>query len=554
MAVICLDAQKAFDVVDHDILRLKVHKAGITGKLWLLIDDLHCGVSESVRWKGAHSRTYKVSQGVRQGGILSTWLYKLYVNDLLQQLQASGIGHHIGPEYVGCPTVADDVLLLANNHFQIQAMLTMCDQYATSNKYTIHPTKSMVTYHTKPKTALEKSYPLDQCFLGTDPITHSDTFTHLGQEWAAGRKAPDIDKHIKTARNTAYALMNSGLHGENGLNPRISKSIISSHVVPRLLYGLEATCLLKREIKALESFHKDLLRRVQGLNDRVATEAVYLLLGEIPIEATLHMRSLGLYGMIARLGDHALRRIALRQMALHDQKSTSWFGYIAGLGELYGIDVHAILTTPWEKDTWRLHVNRTVTLHWHYKLITSALNKSTLKLLTLETLSPGQCHTIWQTCPPNMFQVKAAMTRAKILTGTYDLQIRRAKFNQHNTDPTCTLCQATTEDTAHFILHCQALASTREPYINRISLLLLDHGHTLPASDDEWCKLVVGGSLPANSILSNAHHRCHSIRSQRSQFKQCNICSCIRNDINELCNSLCSHLNKNRQHIMNTLL
>ncbi len=41
LMVATLDIEKAFDVVDHDILRIKLNSAGIRGKLWLLIDDLH---------------------------------------------------------------------------------------------------------------------------------------------------------------------------------------------------------------------------------------------------------------------------------------------------------------------------------------------------------------------------------------------------------------------------------------------------------------------------------------------------------------------------------
>ena len=77
LVVACLDAQKAFDVVDHNCLRLKLDSIGIKGKLWLLIDNLHLDINEVVKWKGHFSDGYTVKQGVRQGGILSTYLYKV---------------------------------------------------------------------------------------------------------------------------------------------------------------------------------------------------------------------------------------------------------------------------------------------------------------------------------------------------------------------------------------------------------------------------------------------------------------------------------------------
>ena len=120
--VACLDAQKAFDVVDHNLLRLKLDSIGIKGKLWLLIDNLHLDINEVVEWKRHFSDGYTMKQGIRQGGILSTYLYKVYINSLLLMLERSGLGVSIGGLYLGAPTCADDVFLLADDCFQSQAM------------------------------------------------------------------------------------------------------------------------------------------------------------------------------------------------------------------------------------------------------------------------------------------------------------------------------------------------------------------------------------------------------------------------------------------------
>ena len=120
-----------------------------------------------------------------------------------------------------------------------------------------------------------------------------------------------MDARVKLARNTAYSLIGVGLHGSNGLNPKASCRIIQTYVVPRLLYGLEAICLNKTEVEKLESFYRNLLRMIQGLNDRCANEAVYLLPGVMPISAQLHSRVLGLAGSISRLPGHLMNRLAL---------------------------------------------------------------------------------------------------------------------------------------------------------------------------------------------------------------------------------------------------
>jgi hypothetical protein len=37
--------------------------------------------------------------------------------------------------------------------------------------------------------------------------------------------------------------MGAGLHGLNGLNPKVSIHIIRIYVIPRLIYGLETICI-----------------------------------------------------------------------------------------------------------------------------------------------------------------------------------------------------------------------------------------------------------------------------------------------------------------------
>ena len=72
-----LDARKAFDVVNHQVLKTKLYNSPNCGRLWNMIDDLYTGGNEVIRWNGKYSSPYQVKQGVKQGGILSPCLYKL---------------------------------------------------------------------------------------------------------------------------------------------------------------------------------------------------------------------------------------------------------------------------------------------------------------------------------------------------------------------------------------------------------------------------------------------------------------------------------------------
>ena len=82
-------------------------------------------------------------------------LYKGYINALLDQLECSDIGCSLGCVFIGSPTCANDVLLLATSHSDLQVMIDCCYAYATRHHYKLHPQKSIVTkqigQQTKPK-------------------------------------------------------------------------------------------------------------------------------------------------------------------------------------------------------------------------------------------------------------------------------------------------------------------------------------------------------------------------------------------------------------------
>jgi len=44
---------------------------------------------------------FSILCGVRQGGVLSPYLYAIYVDDLINELRSSGYGAHIGSVFVG---------------------------------------------------------------------------------------------------------------------------------------------------------------------------------------------------------------------------------------------------------------------------------------------------------------------------------------------------------------------------------------------------------------------------------------------------------------------
>ena len=82
-----LDSQKAFDVVHHAILLDKLYQKNIQDTSWLVIKDLYQDLSSRVKWASGISDSFPINQGVRQGGILSTGLYKVNIDEASKNLE-----------------------------------------------------------------------------------------------------------------------------------------------------------------------------------------------------------------------------------------------------------------------------------------------------------------------------------------------------------------------------------------------------------------------------------------------------------------------------------
>ncbi len=83
-----------------------------------------------VTFNGNSSEWFNVTNGVKQGGVLSPILFGVYINRILLQLKESGIGCHIGDVYCGGLGYANDLTLLVPTVRGMKEMVHVCEKDA----------------------------------------------------------------------------------------------------------------------------------------------------------------------------------------------------------------------------------------------------------------------------------------------------------------------------------------------------------------------------------------------------------------------------------------
>ena len=108
------DVQSAFGVVQHQILLDKLLDRNVSPTFWLIIRELYNGLTTKVKWLGTLSESFPLRQSVRQEGVLSTNLYKIFVEDQILELEEKALGFVLGNIYIGATAVADDLIYLSS--------------------------------------------------------------------------------------------------------------------------------------------------------------------------------------------------------------------------------------------------------------------------------------------------------------------------------------------------------------------------------------------------------------------------------------------------------
>ena len=118
-----IDVSKAFDSVNHEILKKRLLKCGIPRIFVNLIHYWYGNQWVNVRFLSCISEDWKIGNSVRQGGVLSGLLFGIYIDALIDKISAMNVGCKLGIVSSNIIAYADDLVLLAPSAKALQMLI-----------------------------------------------------------------------------------------------------------------------------------------------------------------------------------------------------------------------------------------------------------------------------------------------------------------------------------------------------------------------------------------------------------------------------------------------
>ena len=170
---------KAFDRVMHSTFFVELRKEGPPIIISFLMSVYKLQIIY-VKWNGEISKLFKISNGAKQGAVLPSILYRVYMNDLFILLKKKKFGCWINGEYHGIIGYADDLFLLSPSKSALQEMFQTCEIHANNHKLVFSTEINANKSKTKYIAVLKEDMKLNKLLLCDNLLPWVNNVRHLG--------------------------------------------------------------------------------------------------------------------------------------------------------------------------------------------------------------------------------------------------------------------------------------------------------------------------------------------------------------------------------------
>jgi hypothetical protein len=256
--ICAIDIRKAFDTMSLYCLFIKLMDRMIPISVLKILEHWFNICLTCVRWGLCISQFVNLTCGVRQGGVLSPYLFSVYIDDIVHRIAHSDACSKINVVCVSIFMYADDILLISPSVTLLQKLVNLVENELDVLDMAINHLKS-VCLRIGPKYDIECT---KITLINGDTIAWAKSCNYLGVCMKASfRFKCEFDK----AKKSFYRNFNA-IYGKIGRCASLDVvfHLIDVKCIPGLMYGLNACPVNKSESRSLDFTVYRIIAKVLG--------------------------------------------------------------------------------------------------------------------------------------------------------------------------------------------------------------------------------------------------------------------------------------------------
>ena len=464
-----VDFEKAFDKIPRDKLIKKLELLGITGKFLNIITTMYKDDQARIKIGQRMTPTVSVTQGVRQGCVLSPTLFNLFISDfeplLKQKLDTDPL--FIDDEYpLHCLIWADDIILLSETQSGLQTQLNLLGNYSATNSLTVSLDKTKCICFNRGGRLVRNCIK-----LGENTIEDTKSIKYLGLIVSCNGNLKPALQNLQERARRAYYMLKLAMGPLFRHSLVITKRLFDTFVKPILLYCSDFWGMTKigaNISNPIEKKYISFCKQLLGVSKHACNIAVLSELGSHPLHIDAQKRCFDNWIRIAGTGNCNL--LVAKSCQYSILKNLKWTNDIQI--QLRNAGLHFLWHNVKSLKPKRVTTSRffSILLNKFFQHSIFCMTRPESKFQIFSKLLPST-HVM----APYLYTIQNALTRmsvSKLRLVNNDLSVNKGRFQKLPRDAQlCKLCPNTIEDEAHFLLVCNLYNDLRKSRDDKICLV-----------------------------------------------------------------------------------
>jgi Reverse transcriptase (RNA-dependent DNA polymerase)/Endonuclease-reverse transcriptase len=306
-----VDLEKAYDRVNRSMLWSVLDEYGVKGRLLGAVKAMYEGSKACVRMNGGLSEWFEVSRGVRQGCVMSPWLFNIFMDKCIrmaESMAASESGIKMDLLILKMLLYADDAVVVAESAEELQSMLVSLEESTRSMDLKINGGKTKIMVFNG------ENDDANNVMLNGEKLERVNEFVYLGRMFQEnGSLDGEINRRVQAGRRVVGAM--AGLARSEVLSTKAKLAVYNSVLVPTMLYGSESWVCQEKHRSKVNAVGMSFLRSMCGKTrmDKVRNDWV---MNECGVKEMLTVKGesnmLRWFGHVERMGDERIAKMVYK--------------------------------------------------------------------------------------------------------------------------------------------------------------------------------------------------------------------------------------------------